>query len=465
MTLDPAIRSLGVWVLLFWACLSSLTAVAGEEAVTPAVAISSIEVQMAERVERDPTDATAWRMLGRLRMQRDDWAGARTALQTAIQLDPSSAAAFSDFGIVSRELGDEEQAAGALQRVIELAPASEYATEARATLAELTASGIVPVRYEVRSFDGSNDAPLIRDPRDDEETASFFQTLKKDLDLRVDFGTQWNDNVSLTPSSRELSSGNLASTQANASLSARYIAVRTDQFRFGPTLDVDYTLNEGNFDNLNLQSYRSGAFADAVFEFDELTIKPRVAYSFTHDLLGGNSSGRRHTLASSVGCVWTPSQITTAYWSIDINNIKNSSPNAVITSQDGVSNTVGLLHDSVRRDSKFRTFRVGADLSHVDAEGSNFRYHGVSLYTQAVIVIVPQLHLTAKGGWAYRDYYDFTQTPSRDTQVWRTGVELRKYFDDGLSAALVSQYDAFQTRNDDFRSDRFLTGGVLTWEY
>jgi hypothetical protein len=465
MTLDPGVRSLGVSVVLCWVCFSSFPAVAGEESVTPAAALSPIEVQMEERVERDPADATAWRMLGRLRIQRDDWAGALDALQTAIQLDPASAAAFSDFGMVSRELGDEEQAAAALQRVIDLAPASEYATEARATLAELTASGIVPASYEVRSFDGSNDAPLIRDPRDAGETTSFFQALEKDLELRLDFGTQWNDNVSLTPSSREILVSDQASAQANTSLSARYFVFASDRFRFGPTLDVDYTLNEGQFDNLNLQSYRSGAFADAVIEFEDFTVKPRVAYSFTHDLLGGNTSGRRHTLASSLSCVWTPSQITTAYWSIDINNIKNSSPNADITSQDGVSNTVGLLHDHVRRDSKFRTFRVGADLSHVDAEGSNFRFNGVSLYTQAVIVIVPQLHLTARGGWAYRDYYDFTQTPSRDTQVWRTGAELRKYFDHGLSAAVVGQYDLFHTRNENFQSDRFLTGGVVTWEY
>ncbi len=428
-------------------------------------ALSSMEDQLEARVRRDPADSAAWRMLGRLRMQREDWTGARTALKTAVMIDPLGAAAFYDYGVVSQELGEEEQAAGALQRVIGLAPDSEYAAAARTTLAQLTASGVVPVSYEIRSFDGSNDAPLIRDPRDEDETESFFKSLKKDLDLRLDFGTQWNDNVSLTPSSRELLAGNLASAQGNASLSARYIAFASDRFRFGPTLDVDYTLNEGQFGNLNLQSYRTGAFADAVFEYDDIKIKPRIAYSFTHDLFGGNTYGRRHTLATSVGFVWTPTQITTAYWSIDTNDITNRSSNPDITSQDGVSNTIGVLHDYVRRDSRFRTFRVGADLSHVDADGSNFRYNGVSLYTQAMIVIVPQLHLTARGGWAYRDYYDFTLTPSRNTNVFRVGAELRKYFDHGLSAAIVSQYDDFHSKNLNFRSNRFLAGGQLSWEY
>ncbi len=195
----------------------------------------------------------------------------------------------------------------------------------------------------------------------------------------------------MLPSSRENVLGSPASAQGTASISARYIAWTNDTFRFGPTLDVDYTLNEGNFDNLNLQSYRSGAFADAVFEFDDVKVKPRVAYSYTHDLFGGNTFGRRHTLATSVGFVWTPSQITTAYWSIDNNNITSNRPFPEITSQDGTSNTIGLLHDWVRRESKLRTVRLGADFTHADTEGSNFRFNGSSLYAQTVYVIVPKL--------------------------------------------------------------------------
>ncbi len=469
MAFAPASRSLGVWLLALTLGLSTPLASAFDspeaKPPTPEQALSAMEAGLEERVRRDPSEASAWRMLGRLRMQREDWTGAMNALNTAVKIDPFSAAAFYDYGIASQQLSEDEQAAGAMQRVIDLAPDSEYATAARMNLEKLKTSGVVPASYEVRSFDGSNDAPLIRDPRDEEETESFLKTLKKDLDLRIDLGTQWNDNVSMASSSRELLMGNLASAQANTSLSARYIAIATDQFRFGPTLDIDYTLNEMNFDRFNLQSYKAGAFADAQFEWDDIQIKPRVAYSFTHDLFGGNTFGRRNTLATSIGFVWTPTQITTAYWSIDSNNIKNRGLNPTITSQDGVSNTLGLLHDFVRRESKFRTIRVGADMSHVDAEGTNFRYNGVSLYTQAVVVIVPKLHLTARGGWAYRDYYDFTAAPSRNTHIFRTGAELRKYFDHGLSAALVSQYDDFHTKNRNFRTDRFLAGGQLTWEY
>jgi|GEM_PF-5044710 len=465
MAIAPAFRRLGVWTLLVLGFLATQKVSSADEQAESQAPSSAMEAQLEERVRRNPADASAWRLLGRSRMQRSDWSGAMNALKTAVQLDQMSAAAFYDYGVVSQEMGEEEQAAGAMQRVIVLAPESAYATTARTALTELTSSGVVPASYEIRSFDGSNDAPLIRDPRDEEETNSFFKTLKKDLDLRLDFGTQWNDNVSLTPSSRELLAGNLASAQGNASLSARYIAYSTDQFRIGPTLDIDYALNEGNFDNLNLQSYRSGAFADAVFEVDDIKVKPRIAYSFTHDLFGGNTFGRRHTIATSVGFVWSPTQITTAYFSYDTNNIKNRRADIPITSQDGVSNTLGVLHDYVRKDSRFRTFRVGADVARVNAEGSTFRYNAISIFTQSVIVIIPKLHLTTRAGYAYRDYYDFTLSPSRNTHVFRTGGELRKYFDHGLSAALVSQYDAFQAKNDNFHSNRFLAGGVVTWEY
>lgn len=463
--MGPASPLRTIFTLLGISAFLTSPSLAEESQAAAVESVAAIEAQLEDRVRRDPGDASAWRMLGRLRMQQSDWTGAMNALKTAIEVDQQSAAAFADFAAVSRELGEEAEAAGALQRVIDLAPDSEYAAAARVALAELTANGVVPVSYEVRTFDGSNDAPLIRDPRDEEETSSFFQTLKKDLDLRVDLGAQYNDNVSMLPSSREAVFGTPASAQGTASISARYIAWANDTYRLGPTLDVDYTLNEGNQDNFNLQSYRSGAFVDAVYEYDDVKIKPRVAYSFTHDLFGGNTFGKRHTLASSVGFVWTPSQITTAYWSIDSNNIKNSKPQPEITSQDGTSNTIGVLHDYVRKDSKFRTFRLGADFTHADTEGSNYRFNGFSLYTQNVYVVMPKLHLTTKGGWAYRDYYDFTDTPSRNTHIFRTGAELRKYFENGLSLAAVTQYNTFVTKNHNFRSDRFLIGMVGTWEY
>jgi hypothetical protein len=80
-------------------------------------------------------------------------------------------------------------------------------------------------------------------------------------------------------------------------------------------------------------------------------------------------------------------------------------------------------------------------------------------------VLVPQLHLTMRTGWAYRDYPDFDETPSRNAHIVRTGVELRKYFGAGFSAAAVAQYDRFVSRNDRFDTDRFLVGGTATWEY
>jgi tetratricopeptide (TPR) repeat protein len=129
-----------------------LTSLSRAEDTQPAAAesVAAIEAQLEDRVRRDPADASAWRMLGRLRMQNSDLSGALNALRTSIDVDPLSAAAFADFAAVSREMGDEAEAAGALERVIELAPDSEYAAAARVSLAQMTASGVVPVSYEVR---------------------------------------------------------------------------------------------------------------------------------------------------------------------------------------------------------------------------------------------------------------------------------------------------------------------------
>lgn len=57
------------------------------------------------------------------------------------------------------------------------------------------------------------------------------------------------------------------------------------------------------------------------------------------------------------------------------------------------------------------------------------------------------------------------EATSRNTNIWRTGGELRQRLKKGFSIAVVSQYDRFDSDNEQYDSDRFLTGGLLTWEY
>ena len=66
-------------------------------------------------------------------------------------------------------------------------------------------------------------------------------------------------------------------------------SVNTPTWRLGPTLDVDYTLNEHQLDRFNLQSYRPGVFTDGTIEVGDIKLRPRVAYAFTHDEFNGST--------------------------------------------------------------------------------------------------------------------------------------------------------------------------------
>lgn len=425
------------------------------------VSAVSILAQLEEQVRETPDDASLWRLIGKARQEQGDFDGALAALKQAITLDRLSAAAYFDLGQLAQEMGDHAYAQLALQQVQDLAPDSEYATKAAAHLAALQAYGeIMQTDYSIRSFDGSNlDGLTTEDPE------NLLAGWADDFEIRLDLGAQYNSNVSLAPSSRELSPNQSNGAQANLSAQGRWLIINGEAFRFGPTLDMDFTFNEGNLEQFNLQSYRPGVMADGTLELGEIKLRPRVSYNFDHDEFQGDTFGNQHSITTALGSVWTDMHTTTAYYSIGYNNLANDGDDPFVTSQDGWSNTVGMLHDRIDRRSWFRLFRVGGDFQDVDADGADFRFRGGGLFTQVILVPVKDWHVTLRGGWVYRDYYDFTDTPSRDTHIWKAAAEVRKYFAAGFSTAFLAQYDNFQSQNSRFDSDRFLTGGVVTWEY
>ena len=423
---------------------------------------SPLERELNARLKKSPRDGSSWRMLGRLRMDRGDGEGAMDALEHAVTLDQLSAAAFFDYGRAASQLGHLDAAKAAFERTRTIAPDSEYAIDASTLLEELAMAdgGVQLATYELRTFDGENLRPLIAP-----EIADKEPKWSDVIDMRIDLGAQYNSNVTLAPSSRELSGNQKASAQGLASLSLRWAAVNNDVIRLGPSIDTDVTLNEGNVDRYDLQSYRPGAWIESTFDTGPVTFKPRAAYIYSHDEFGGKLYGTRHSLALSAAALWTDSQTTTWYYSIDNNDIANDGIDPNQTSQDGWSNTVGAVHDFVNRDYFWRNFRIGTDFQNVNTEGDIYRYYASSIYSQSIFVIAPGLNLKIRGGYAYRNYPDFPENPSRNTHVFRTGAELRKYFDRGLSAALYSNYDRFASRNERFDSERFINGAMMSWEY
>ncbi len=194
-------------------------------------------------------------MLGRLRLQRGDWEGAMQALEYAVTLDQLSAAAFFDYGQAAARLGHLDAARVALERVQKIAPESDYASDAGSLLDELESAdgGVQLATYELRTFDGENLRPLIAP-----EITSKEPTWDDVIDLRIDLGAQYNSNVTLAPSSRELSGQQRDSAQGMGALSLRWAVIHSDVLRFGPSFDTDFTLNERNIDRYDLQSFRPG---------------------------------------------------------------------------------------------------------------------------------------------------------------------------------------------------------------
>ncbi|MBL8848741.1 MAG: tetratricopeptide repeat protein [Planctomycetaceae bacterium] len=457
------VRAAGIVALVN--ALSAPSTTCGDDildGVVPAApAPDQLKHDIRRRVETDPRDAASWRLLARTCIDDGDWEGAISALERALALDDQSAAIYFDYGCAAEHLGRSEVAAAAFNNAIYLAPDSEYALGAEEHLQQLeTADGIQLASYDIRSFDGSDLIPLIL-PRQRADESEWSDRLN----VRLDLSGQYNSNVSLAPSSREINASRKASAQAAASISFAYAAIDVGGLRLGPSFDSDFTLNERNVQQYDLQSYRPGVFADGKWDTGGVTLKPRIAYTFDHDSFDGQTFGNKHSLAMSTGAVWTPRHVTTAYYAFDHNNLVNDGAAPDVSSQDGNSNTIGVVHDIVDRDWMWRSFRIGADFQNVNTRGDNFRYDAVSTYSQAVFALTSTLNLKVRSGYAYRDYMDFQGSPSRNSHIIRTGVELRRLFDHGISVAAFSHYDRFASRNSQYDRTRFLSGVVTTWEY
>ena len=109
-----------------------------------------------------------------------------------------------------------------------------------------------------------------------------------------------------------------------------------------------------------------------------------------------------------------------------------------------------------------KSITVGADVEIADIEGADYTYNGVSLYADAMMPLTDSLSLLLEGGWGYRDYYDFTGSPSRNETVWRAGARLKYNILDWLSVSTVLNYDRFDAANTQFSADRWIAGVVTT---
>ena len=423
------------------------------------------ELRLRARVTQHPDDGSSWRILGRHLLQQQRHTEALEALKQAVALSPKSAAAHFDLGKAWHALGEFEIAAESFQVAIELAPDSEYAQSAQQLLAadhSVTSPNdvVMPVDYRIRRFDGSESADRIQPPLQPE--APWW---KERLSLNLQTGVLYNSNIALSPLSRELSNQQSRSAQFFFEPDLLIAVFDEQSWRSGPTLRGHFTVNEGNLQQFNLQSYRPGWFMEYYLFRGEQSFVPRVAYEFTHDEFNGNTLGNRHSLLSSVAAYWNGTHSSTLFWSIDTSNFLNDGVLPSVTSQDGLTNAVGVSHDVALPYGHWRLIRGGVEASHASTKGSDYTYNGVNLFASTAFPLIAELELSVTGSVGYRQYPDFEFTPARDEIIWRAGAELRKFFTEHLSGAVVLNFDKFDSKNPLFASERYVSGIVMDYSF
>lgn len=413
------------------------------------------------RLDRQPNSSENWRLLGKAKHKLGDHTGAIAALVRAVELDPQSVAAHYDLGQLFDFTGQRNKGAVHFLRVVELAPGSEYANSIPSWWRPpANDTAVAPASFELTRLDGSNELQRLRG-RLEAGQYSPVPTLPRYF-FYLESGVQYNGNVTFTPVSQELFSSDAAAWQAFVNPDFEYRILNGNRWRHGPLLRGYFTGNERPFSDFDLQSYHAGYFGEHSYYASVVTWVSRAEYGYTFDLLGGHEFGDRHAIRFSETAIWDCGNVTNIYYSTHWSNFVNDGLNPSINSLDGWTNTFGVSHLTAIDWRFLKSITLGADVEIADIKGADYTYNGASLFADATIPLTDCLSLLLEGGWGYRDYYDFTGSPSRNESVWRGGARLKYKILDWLSVSTVLNYDRFDTPNTDFSAERWLAGVVTT---
>ena len=423
----------------------------------------SLVALLEQRVQEQPGNASYWRMLGNAYARSGDHSLATAALRRALELDPQSAAAHFDLGISLAQVHDFTSAAQHLEQAISLAPQSEYASLAAQQLQrfpEPLRPAIQPASFEIDRFERSDRFPdLSVEPLPEPE-----EQLRR-LSVRAETGMLFNTNATLAPTSRGLSAGEASSFQGIFNVDIAYLISNNEFWRIGPSLDGYFSVNEHPLRELNLQSYQPGIFFERSIYLETTELLPSAHYTYTLDAFDGNTFAKRHALNTTLATLWASGETTTGYWTIDHTDFADDGGIPEITSRDGWTNTLGAHHLRPLTFPFLSSWLIGSEVQWSDTVGSSFAYRGVSVYTEAELPIGEIAAMILEGGWGYRDYHRFTSTPSRNENIWSGGVRLEKLLTPSWKIAGVFRVDDFDSANDEFASQRIVTGIVTVFDY
>ncbi|WP_153559004.1 tetratricopeptide repeat protein [Roseimaritima sediminicola] len=464
-----------------------MTAVANAQpapAPPPASSTDPMLSMLYERVQRDPTHADSWRLIGKLQARGGNPTAATDALMRALEIDSHSAATHFDLGQLLWDAGDTASAQTHFQRCVAIAPHSDYARRLREAgrapplengaaatpvavssdvayaLAERSAGAtedepLKPVGYEIQTFDGADDL----DRRLDLLRSDADPTLKR-LRVFLETGMLYNSNVSLTPISRELADADAESFQGFLNPELEYVAFRREVWRGGGLLRGYFSVNESSQSEFDLASFQPGAFLERDFQVGSSEWIGRLEHVYSLDLLGGDRFGDRHSVTASMIMIRPDLDVIYTYFTAAFSQFDQDGIDPQVNSLDGQSYTGGISRFFQTGNDWLPTYSLGMDLEAADTEGSDYRYWAASAHGDVTCQLAERWSLITTVGVGHRDYYDFTGPVSRDELTWRVHTKLRWQVSDAWSWALVAGHDRFASDNEDFDAER-TEGGIL----
>ncbi len=415
-----------------------------------------------KRVGERPEDAGSWRMLGRFHLQAQDREAAETALRRALELDANHIAANFDMGDALSQSGKLEQASLHFSRVVAIAPESEYALAAQQRLLSLPPppvdSEITQASFEIRTFDGS-------DTTADLARADLGRRATSRWTAVIEAGSLYNSNVTLIPTSRDFFAAEAGSAQGFFNPDLEYRLIDGPLWRVGPSFAGYFSVNETPLGDLNLQSYRPGAFAERSVFLDTGILVPRVAYQYMLDQFAGHTFSDRHALIGSLTQYWEGGNLSIVNWTLDHTDFDPGVAPDPAARRDGWSHRLGGYHAWTQGYRWLESLGLGSELQWVDAVGDDFAFRGLTFYADATVPITQQVHGIIEAGGGYRDYYRSQLVPARDETIWRASTRLRYTWSQRLSFAGVFSYDRFASKNELFDAQRYLAGLITTWVF
>lgn len=426
---------------------------------TPKNGSESLLPLLQEMVADDPTRADTWRLIGRIHRKQKHFELAEDSFLKTLALQPDNAAAHYDLAELYDATGKNEQAEQHYDEVMRLAPASKYAKKlvALGIRRAPVENAVRPASFELQTFDGSDDLN-----RRVEQISNDKQSLDR-VRAFIEFGALYNTNMGLTPISRELTLSQGAGFQGFFSPDIEYQSIQGDAWRAGPLMRGFFTANEGNFSTPNLASFQPGVFIERDLpSFSDNDMIGRVDYVYSLDLLGGTRFGDRHAINGSLTAIPNDNNVLYSYITANLSNFANDGVNPAVDSLDGTSITAGFSRFRMT-DWKFvPTWSTGVDFESTNAEGADFRYHLVNLHHNVTFQLTKRLTFVPDTAIGYRNYYDFTGSPSRDEVTIRVGAKYKLKITDNLAMSAVINHIRFASRNESFDAERTEAGIVFT---